>query len=118
MSPVQRPLSGDVLVFDLNAEHETTADPALLARSGRSARTLFKIGGIRATLIVLAAGGETSEHVAEGPITIQPVSGTIRFTANGQDYDLRPGDLLSAAPAVRHRVTSKDGGAFLLTLVQ
>ena len=84
MSPVQRPLSGDVLVFDLNEEHERTADPALLSRSGRNARTLLKVGGMRATLIVLAPGAE----------------------------------LLSAAPAVRHRVTSEEGGTFLLTLIQ
>ncbi len=118
MSPVQRPLSGDVLVFDLNAEYETTADPALLGRSGRNARTLLKLGGLRATLVVLAPGGEIAEHQSEGPITVLPVRGTIRFTANGQDYDLRPGDLLSAASAVRHRVTSDEGGAFLLTLMQ
>ena len=118
MSPVQRPLSGDVLVFDLNAEQETTAEPALLERSGRNARTLLKVGRMRATLIVLAPGGEIAEHQAEGPITVLPVRGTIRFTANSQDHDLRPGDLLSAAPGVRHRVTSEEGGAFLLTLMQ
>ena len=118
MSPVQRPLSGDVLVFDLNQEHERTADPALLSRSGRNSRTLLKIGGMRATLIVLAPGGEIAEHQAEGPITILPVRGMIRFSANGQDHDLRPGELLSAAPAVRHRVTSEEGGTFLLTLMQ
>ena len=115
MSPLERSFEGEVLVLDLTHEQEQVEGEAL-ERTGRSARTLIKSGPMRVTLISLAPGGEIAEHQAEGPITVQPVSGTIRFTAAGHTHELRPGQLLSLAPGIRHAVASPEGGAFLLTL--
>lgn len=117
MSSIDRPLSGEALVFDLGEQREEVADPSILERNGHSARTLVKDGPVRVVLIVMAPGGEIPEHEAEGPVTVQPVDGRIRFTAGARDYDLEPGRLLCLGPAVRHRVSSEEGGAFLLTVV-
>jgi quercetin dioxygenase-like cupin family protein len=68
------------------------------------------------TLIVIAAGGQIPEHQAEGPITVQPIEGSIRFTADDVDHDLQPGAMLFAGPRVRHRVSSERGASFLLTV--
>jgi quercetin dioxygenase-like cupin family protein len=116
MPSIERPLSGDILLHDLQEEFDQTADAAILERSGRNARTLIKSGPLRVTLVVLAPGGEISEHSADGPITIQPVEGSIRFTALGQVHEIGPGEVLSAGPGVPHTVASDGGGAFLLTL--
>jgi len=118
MSSIDRPLSGDVLIHDLDEERGHAEDPALLARSGRNARTLLKEGPLRVTMIVLAPGGEMPEHHAEGPIIVQPIAGRIRFTALGQTHDVGPGTLLSAGPGVPHAVSSETGGTFLLTVMQ
>jgi quercetin dioxygenase-like cupin family protein len=117
MPSIERPLSGDVLVFDLDDERERASDPASLARSGRNARTLLKSGPLRATLVVVAAGGEIGEHQADGPITVQPLAGRIRFSVGDRAYDLEPGQLLSLGAGIRHAVSSAEGGAFLLTVV-
>lgn len=116
MPSIQRPLSGDVLVFDLGEEQQRATDPAVAQRGGPSARTLLKDGPLRVTLIVLAPNGAIAEHKAEGPITVQPLQGTIRFTVSGSEHDLRPGQLLSLGAGVRHAVSSDAGGAFLLTV--
>lgn len=116
MPSIQRPLSGDILVFDLDEERERAADPELIDRSGRNARTLLKNGPLRVTLVVLGPDGELAEHEAAGPITVHVVDGRIRFGSGDEEHDLGPGQLLSAGPAVRHRVTSEDGAAFLLTV--
>lgn len=116
MSSIERPLGGDVLVLDLGTELQRSTDPAILQRSGRSARTLLKGGAMRVTLVVLAPGGEIGEHQADGRITIQPLEGKVRFTALGATREIAPGELLSAAPGVRHSVASPDGGSFLLTV--
>lgn len=118
MPSIDRPLSGDVLVFDLTAEGGRAADPAVLERNGRNARTLIKDGPLRVTLVALAAAGELAEHHADGPITIHVIDGAVRFTADGHEHELRSGSLLSAGPGVRHRVTSESGGTFLLTVAQ
>lgn len=116
MPSIERPLSGDILVFDLDQERERAADPDLIDRSGRNARTLLKNGPLRVTLVVLGSGGELAEHEAAGPITVQVVEGRIRFSAGDEEHDLAPGQLLAVGPGIRHRVTSDRGATFLLTL--
>lgn len=116
MPSIQRPLSGDVLVFDLGEERERAADPSPIERSGRNARTLLKEGPLRVTLVVLGPGGELAEHQAPGPITVQVVEGRVRFSTADEAHDLGPGQLLAAGPGVRHRVDSSEGGTFLLTV--
>lgn len=118
MSPVHRPLSGDVLLFDLEQERDRLGSPAAGQPSGRHARTLLKSGPLRVTLIVLAPGGTTAEHQAEGPITVQPLRGRIRFSAGTEVHELGPGELLSAGPGVRHAVASDEGAVFLLTIAK
>jgi len=116
MPSIQRPLSGDVLVFHLASESARAADPAAATRKGPAARTLVKDGPLRITLIVLAPGASIAEHRAEGPISIQPINGRVRFTSGDTEHAIGPGDLLSAGPGVRHSVTSDDGASFLLTV--
>ena len=116
MTSLDRPLSGDTLLFDLAAEVDS-ARTAITGDVGRTARTLVKDGPLRVTLIVLVAGAVIPEHSAEGPITIQPISGTIRFrTADGEET-VGTGMLLSAGAGVRHSVASDEGAAFLLTVM-
>jgi len=116
MSSIDRRLSGEALIFDLYEQREAVAADSILERNGHNARTLLKDGPMRVVLIVMAPGAEIPEHDAEGPVIVQPVDGRIRFTAGARDYDLEPGRLLSLGPGVRHRVSSEEGGAFLLTI--
>jgi len=116
MPAIDRPLSGESLLFHLDDELKATDSPEILARSGRTARTLVKDASLRVTIHLLAPGGEIGDHQAEGPITVQVLRGALRFRAGEGDYDLRQGDLLALDTAVRHSVQSKDGAAFLLTV--
>lgn len=118
MSSLDRSLSGEVLAFRLEDETATLEAPDALLRTGRSARTLVKQGPLRVTLIAIAPAGSIAEHHAEGPITVQPLSGEILFRIDGGAvHTLRPGDLLSVGAGVRHSVESRTGGTFLLTAV-
>lgn len=116
MPSIQRPLSGDVMVFRLDDERERAADPSTVQKHGRSARTLLKDGPLRVTLVVLGPGGELAEHSADGPITVQPLDGSIRFTIGGQSHDVSAGEMLSAGAGLPHSVHSEHGAAFLLTV--
>ena len=70
MSSLRRTLEGDVLVHHLKRD-EQMIDQSLLARHGRTARTLVKEGPLRLTVIALAAGG-----VPEPPRLAQPAATT------------------------------------------
>lgn len=113
---IERALGGDVLTFSIADELAAANDDEILARSGRTARTLIKDHSLRVTLQLLAAGGSIGEHHAEGPITVQVLRGALTFRAAGRDYDLGEGDLLALDTAVVHSVSSQGGAAFLLTV--
>ena len=116
MPTIERPLAGESLLFHLPTELEATSNAEILARSGRTARTLIKDQSLRVSIHVLAPGGTIAEHHANGPITVQVLQGTLSFRAGDREYDLRVGDVLALDTAVRHSVHSEAGGAFLLTV--
>jgi quercetin dioxygenase-like cupin family protein len=118
VSPADRALASDVLRFHLGEERARLNDPALLERSGRSARALVKNGALRVTLVVMEPGGRIARHHAAGPITVHVLEGDIRFHAAGREHRLAAGDLLVLDAGVEHDVESDAGGSFLLTLVQ
>jgi quercetin dioxygenase-like cupin family protein len=117
MPSIQRPLSGDALLFHLDDELERTGSPGGLEEHGRTARTLAKDGALRLALVVLAPEGTLEDHHAAGPVTINPLRGDIRVSTAESQYELAAGDLLMLGAGVRHGVASSGGGAFPLTVV-
>jgi quercetin dioxygenase-like cupin family protein len=117
MSSLQRKLAGPALVQHLTRDDQLI-DAALLAKHGRSVRTLSKEGPLRLTLIALAANGNLPAHSTDGPVTIHVLDGSATFSALDEAYPLVAGDVLILAAGVRHSATSSDGVRFLLTVVQ
>lgn len=116
MSPVQRTLASSVLAFDL-ADEMRSIRAELDGGRSRVARTLVKEGPLRLTLIGVSPGGEIREHVAEGPITIHLLEGTIVVRAGSEVRTITAGGLIALDGGVRHVVSSDGGGLFLLTLI-
>ncbi|CAN5906751.1 hypothetical protein BH11GEM1_BH11GEM1_28240 [soil metagenome] len=116
MSSLQRTIDGNVVIHQI-ARHGQMIDQELLARHGRSARTLVKEGPLRLTVIALAAGGTLPSHHADGPVSVQVLDGAVVFEAAGTDYPLGRGDLLVLASGVEHAARSEGGGVVLLTVV-
>ena len=116
MSSLRRPIEGDVLVHHLKRD-EQMIDPNLLARHGRTARTLVKDGPLRLTMIALAAGGSLPPHQADGPVSIHLLEGDAVFDLGDREYPLAPGDVLVLEPGVRHGARSAQGCVLLLTVV-
>ncbi len=116
MSTMTRILDGEVLVHHLT-QAEQMLDPALLARHGRTGRTLIKEGPLRLTLMGIAAGGVLPTHSADAHVTVHLLEGEVTFAARGSEYPLRTGDVLVIAPGVEHSARSTTGCAFLLTLL-
>jgi len=116
MSSMHRVLEGDVLVHHLT-EDERTLDADLLARHGRTARTIVKEGPLRVTIMGMAAGGVLPAHSTDAHVTIHLLEGAVTFSARGRDYPLHTGDVLILGPDVEHEAQSATGGVFLLTVV-
>ena len=116
MSTRDREREGEVRIHHL-ARDQRLVDPALLAKHGRSARTLVKEGPLRLTIVAIGPGGTLLEHSTDGPVTIHLLEGEVTVTALAREYPLVAGDLLVLAAGVRHDVRSALGGHFLLTVV-
>ena len=116
MSSMHRILNGEVLVHHLTQD-ERMLDPGLLAKHGRTARTLVKEGPLRLTIMGIAAGGALPTHSTDAHVTIHQLEGEVTFTVLGRDYPLTTGDVLILAPGVEHEARSTTGGAFLLTVL-
>ncbi len=117
MSPVRHQVSGTVLSFSLRDEISRVRGELGPAES-RVGRTLVKDGPLRVTLVTLDAGGALHEHLADGPITIHVLEGAIEVEAAGTTWPGPSGTLLAIDAGVPHAVRSRDGGLFLLTVVQ
>jgi quercetin dioxygenase-like cupin family protein len=109
-------MEGDVLLHHLTQDERMLA-PDLLARTGRTARTLVKEGPLRLTMLALAPGGDLPEHSTDGPISIHMLEGGAVFSAMGNEYTVATNDMLVLAPGVRHSARSANGCTFLLTVV-
>lgn len=116
MSSLNRVLAGEVLVHHLTQD-ERMLDAELLARHGRTARTLVKEGPLRLTIMGIAREGVLPVHSTDAHVTIHLLEGEVTFTALGRDYPLRVGDVLVFAPGVEHEARSAAGGVFLLTVL-
>ena len=117
MTPGDVPAEAPVTVLHFDEERARAVEDLARGTRQRSARTLVKNGPLRVTLIELAPGGTIAEHQAEGPITVQPLRGSLSFSALGEVLELSPGHLVSLDARVRHAVSTKEGATFLLTLV-
>ena len=115
MSSLNRKIAGEVLLYHL-ADDDQLIDQTLLARHGRSSRTLVKEGPLRLTVVALGAGGELAAHRAPGMVTIHVLQGEINLAAAGKVYEMKPRDLLVMEPGVEHSARSAGGGVFLLTV--
>jgi quercetin dioxygenase-like cupin family protein len=113
---MHRILDGEVLVHHLTQD-ERMLDPELLARHGRTARTLVKEGPLRLTIMGIAAGGVLPTHRTDAHVTIHLLEGQVTFTACDREYTLNVGDVLIFAPNVEHEARSATGGVFLLTVL-
>lgn len=117
MSSLNRTLHGDVLVHHLPRD-EQTIDTGLLAKHGRTARTLVKEGALRLTLLALAPAGDVPAHATEAPVSVHVIEGDAVFSAGGRDYVLAAGDIIVFGAGVEHSARSVSGCRLLLTVVQ
>jgi quercetin dioxygenase-like cupin family protein len=91
---------------------------ALVASSGRSARTVF--GGsehhLRQTLIALASGRMLDEHNNPGDATVHVLHGRVRLSSGEVSWDGASGHLI-AVPNAPHSLEALEDSAVLLTVV-
>lgn len=116
MSSINRPLAGPMLSFDIAEQLDILRREEAFRQSGRAGRTLVHAGRLRVTLLVLAADHVIGTHQADSPMTLQLLSGGLRFRTDGGDHELRAGQLLFFGPGDANDIRATEDSALLLTL--
>ena len=80
------------------------------------AKPLYKKNDFRVVLISMATGAQMKEHHVDGTSSVQDLKGHIRYSAQGQAYDLQVGSLITVGASIKHEVESLDDSVFLLTI--
>lgn len=116
MSPIQRPLTDPVMIFELEPELRSLRSDESYRRSGRLGRTMARSGRLRVTLVALNAGVEVGTHQADSPMTIQIVQGRIGFRVGDQEHEMAAGEVLFFGPGEAHDIRALEESALLLTI--
>jgi quercetin dioxygenase-like cupin family protein len=84
--------------------------------SGIHAKTLYKKQDFRAVLISMEAGARMQEHHVDGTTSVQMLSGHVRYSTEGQTYDLKAMSLMTVGASIKHAVEAVEASVFLLTI--
>lgn len=105
----------DLARFDLAGE---IADAAAQKPwpSGIHSRTLFKKPDFRLVLISMEASARMKEHQVAATTSVQVLKGKVRYSAQGQTYDLQTGNLIAAGASIKHEVEAMEESVFLLSI--
>ena len=108
-------MTSDLACFDLTREI-ADSDQQKPWPSGIHARTLYKKRDFRVVLISMETAARIKEHHVDGTSSVQVLKGHVRYSAQGQAYDLQTGSLITLGASIKHEVESLDESVFLLTI--
>lgn len=110
-----RPLTEDLMTFDLEREIESLRREPAWNEGDRNARTLVKSAGIRLLLASLRESAEIHEQHGEGPVTIQMLEGQATLKAGGAEVALGERTVASIAAAQPWSLRADTQSAVLVT---
>lgn len=108
-------MTADLARFDLQVEIRESEQRKPWT-SGIHARTLYKTHDFRVVLISMEAAAQMKEHHVDGTSSVQVLKGHIRYSAQGQVYELRAESLLTLGASIKHWVEAMEESVFLLTI--
>lgn len=110
------PDASPMAVFDLAVSLAQLRAEETWRTGDRNASTLFKGEGLRLVLVAMRDNTRIPSHRAACPLSLHVVEGSVRFNADVQSVTLKPGQVMTLGPGIRHDIEALETSAFLLTL--
>jgi quercetin dioxygenase-like cupin family protein len=111
-----RALSGGGLVYQLTDELQQLRQDLTRSSGQRSAKTLAKSGGLRATLVCLDANATMSPESSSGGATLQVIEGRLRVHVDGNVHELGPNEIIVLEQNLHEPIQAAERSAFLVTV--
>ena len=113
-----RKLAGPAVTFTIKDEIDMlTREPEWLS-SGKNAVTVVKTSNLSVVLSVLKKGATLCGHEVDGPITMQVLSGTVRFGLAVESKTLRAGTVIALDKDIPHEIEALENSELMLTIVR
>ena len=113
-----RELAGPAVTFKINDEIDMlTREPEWLF-GDRNAVTVVKTPNLGVVLTAVKKGAKLCGHEVDGPITIQVLSGAVRFGLGVEAKTLRDGTVIVLDRAIPHVIEALENSALILTIVR
>ena len=88
-----------------------------ISPSATTSRVVVNNPLLRVVAFAMDAGQELTDHSSPRAVVVQMVEGTLRFTVDGDEQQLAPGDVVYLAPDARHALVAETPCRFVLVLV-
>ncbi len=112
----KRPVSAPLVKISIAEElARLKSEPEWLS-GDRNSVTLVNTADMGVVLIVLRQGATICGHQLERPITVQVLSGGVRFTADAETHMAGEGDVLALRRSIPHDLEATSESALLLTI--
>jgi quercetin dioxygenase-like cupin family protein len=96
----------------------TVADQVAIQPGSIVSKVVHRDDELNVTVFGFDAGEGLTEHQASRVAVVQVLSGRLRFTVDGEDLDLGPGQWLHMSPGTPHALEAIEPTVMLLTLLR
>lgn len=110
-----RPSAGGMLSLSIMDEVARLKARPEWSSEDRLAVSLVKDDALNILLMVLKKGARLTEHRTRGPIAVQVLSGSVRFSAGSKDAELSSGSIAALDRNIVHELEALDESVVLLT---
>lgn len=110
-----RPTAGGMMTVKLADEIARLKSTAEWTSGDRHAVSLVKDDALNVLLMMLKKGSHLHEHRTKGPITVQVVSGSIRFSGGSDQRIISAGEIVALDRGIAHSVEALAESALILT---
>lgn len=110
-----RPAAGGMVTISVADEIAHLKDAAEWAAGDRHALSLVKNDALNVLLMILKKGSHLHEHRTKGPITVQVVSGSVRFRGGSDQRIISAGEIVALDRDIAHSLEALDESALILT---
>jgi quercetin dioxygenase-like cupin family protein len=113
--PAER-FAGTEHVYDLAEMAARLRGEPHLATDGHRQMTIAHLGSVALVLFDFEAGGRLVDHVVDGLVTIQTLTGHVAVRTAEGDHELGAGNLLVLSPGVAHDLHASAPSQVLLAV--
>ena len=113
-----REVSGPAVSFTIREEIDILRREPEWLSGHRNAVTVVKTSNLSIVLTVIKKGSTLCGHEVEGPITLQVLSGIVKFGVAAEPRTLTAGTVIALDKAIPHDIEALEDSELLLTIVK